>query len=93
MAVLTRGLDRAVPSHVSKSFLISESNNTLQSHELGLFLPMRVALTVWGTAEIFDALDLHRNSIVRKRDEAMRLISVNKKKTTLITKIKTSSGK
>ena len=54
---------------------------------------MRVALTVWGTAEIFDALDLHRNSIVRKRDEAMRLISVNKKKTTLITKIKTSSGK
>lgn len=91
ITVLTNGLDKTVQSPVSKSFLLDESKNALQLHELGLFLPLRVALTIWETKYVFDALDIHKTSIVEKRDEAMRLISVNKKKTSLITKIKSST--
>lgn len=91
-AVLTRGLNKAVQDPVSKSYLLDESRNTLQPHELGLFLPLRVALTIWGVKDIFDALDIHKTSIMKQRDEAIRLISVNKKKTSLITKIKSSTS-
>lgn len=92
MAVLTRGLNKAVQGPVGKLYLLDESKNNLQPHELGLFLPLRVALTIWGTKDIFDALDIHKTSIMRKRDEAMRLINVNKRKTSLITKIKSSTS-
>lgn len=90
-SILTRGLNKAVQSPVSKSYLLDESKNTLQPHELGLFLPLRVALTIWGTKYVFDDLDILKTSIMRKRDEAMRLIGVNKKKTSLIKKIKSST--
>jgi hypothetical protein len=92
MAVLTRGLNKTAQSPVSKSYLLDESKNTLQAHELGLFLPLPVALTIWGSKDVFDVLDIHKTSIMKKRDEAMRLLSVNKKKTSLITKIKSSAS-
>lgn len=88
MAVLIRGLNTMVPSSINKELLMSDSKNALQIHELGFFLPLGMACSIWDTKDIFEALELQRSSILRKQEEAMRLITVNKKKTTLIKKMK-----